>query len=246
MDSRRPKLRTADSTFCAPSSTARRVNRYAPNSTLVDSTFCAPSNLVLPNHAKDEATRDYNDYLVAHMKKSIVSEIITKHQAVLNGQLLYREQELRKKDQQVDALHKEIELLEVQNNVGEILAFLENYVTENKTIIKGYKLYFEVFWKYLKTESENVKLENVKVINNQEEYNKLMKALENLSSITDKIVHSNRDFKRIHEIADSVRKYLDCKDSVKDKQQQAAERFKNVFYDFLESVSNSLAHKNEE
>nr|CAH7715496.1 unnamed protein product [Callosobruchus chinensis] len=245
MDSRRAKPKTVDSTFCAPSTT-RRVNRYAPNATVIDSTFCAPSNLVLPNRAKDEATRDYNEYLMAHMKKLIVLETIAKHQAVLDGQLLYREQELRKKDQQVYALHKEIELLEVQNNVGEILVFLENYVTEYKTIISGYKLYFEVFWKYLKNESENVKLENIKVINNQEEYNKLMQALENLRSITDKIVQSKRDFKRIHEMADNVRKYLECKNIVRDKQEQAAERFKNLLYDFLESVSNNLAQKYEE
>nr|CAI5847468.1 unnamed protein product [Callosobruchus analis] len=243
MDFRRPKLKTADTTFCAPSS---KVSRYAPNATVVDSTFSATSNLVLSNHVKDEATRDYNDYLVAHMKKLIVSETIAKHQAVLNGQLLYREQELRKKDQQVVALHKEIELLEVQNNVGEILTFLENYLAEYKTIISGYKLYFEVFWKYLKNESENVKLENIKLINNQEEYNKLMKALGNLRSVTDKIVHSNRDFKRIHEVADNVRKYLECKNIVKDKQEQAVQRFKNVLYDFLESISNSLAQKYEE
>ncbi|CAH1967814.1 unnamed protein product [Acanthoscelides obtectus] len=238
MDNRTPRHKTD-----------RNTNRRVLNCTTASvggPSLLAPSNVAILQCAKSDGSREYNEYLVAHMKKLIVKETIDKHQTVLNRQLLYRNQDLRKKNQQVHSLNKEIELLEIQNNVGEILTSLEKYATECKTIINGYKLYFETFWKYLKDESENVKLENVKVINNQEEYDKLMKVLENLRIVTDKIVISNRDFEKIHKIAESIRIYNEQKNIVKEKQEQTHKRFKNIFYDFLEDVSNMLAEKYEE
>lgn len=96
----------------------------------------------------------------------------------------------------------------------------------------------------LYVKSTQLKIKNIKMLTRQEEYDRLLKALQELKEVSIKFVKSNRNYEEIQNLSNSISKFNKIHENVLDLVKNVDEIKEDVSYRVLRSMSNEFAEKN--
>lgn len=129
--------------------------------------------------------------------------------------------------------------------VVEILEAVESAISNMKKMYEGNQINFQLEKLRLMLEAEKEKLnfKNVKPIENQEDFDKLIDVMKTLLRSMEKFLNTGRDFESAHEYAEEIRKFFEIREKANITEAECLRVEKDEIVKMIRNLSDIFAKK---
>ncbi|XP_050500610.1 uncharacterized protein LOC126880634 [Diabrotica virgifera virgifera] len=228
----------------------RKISAHKNNETVLSTTMCpeGPSYPASTSGVKSqvvEAECDllYNDYLQSLLKYEIITKQIKEQKNVLNGQILFQEDNVSKRKEQLMKIQDDTEHLLLKEEIVKMIKQLEENIIKLGQIYENYQIQnnIEIIHANLQKKSSTLVLKNIHPIETELQYNSFIDSLTKLTSACEKIVNSGRDFDGINNLAQQCKNLSQNGNKIKELQDMFSTLQVHVITSLFQQLSDIFA-----